>query len=116
MSRPLDRTRPLWELYLVEGLSDGRVAVITKTHPALVDGLGAVDIAQVLLDRSPDAPAPEVKPWRPRRLPTGVELLGAALSEYVQRPSAAVESLGGAVTDPRATVARLGSAASGFVR
>jgi diacylglycerol O-acyltransferase len=115
-SRPLDRRRPLWELYLVEGLSGGRIAVITKTHPALVDGLGAVDIAQVLLDPSPDAAAPEILPWRPRPLPSGGELLRASLSEYVQRPSAAVESLGGAVTDVRATMARLGGAASGFVR
>ena len=57
-SRPLDRTRPLWEAYLVEGLSDNRVAVVTKTHPALVDGLSAIDIGQVLLDVDPDAPAP----------------------------------------------------------
>ncbi|WP_409332178.1 WS/DGAT/MGAT family O-acyltransferase [Trujillonella humicola] len=115
-SRPLDHRRPLWELYLVEGLGDGRVAVITKTHPALVDGLGAVDIAQVLLDPSPDAPVPEAEPWRPRPLPGGVELLRDALGEYVQRPSAAVETLGAAVTDVRATLARLGGAASGFVR
>jgi WS/DGAT/MGAT family acyltransferase len=115
-ARPLDHRRPLWELYLVEGLSDGRVAVITKTHPALVDGLGAVDIAQVLLDPSPDATVPEAEPWRPSRLPSGVELLRTALTEYVQRPSAAVESLGAAVTDVRTTVARLGGAASGFVR
>ncbi|MGY1740744.1 MULTISPECIES: WS/DGAT/MGAT family O-acyltransferase [unclassified Blastococcus] len=115
-SRPLDPRRPLWELYLVEGLSEGRVAVITKTHPALVDGLGAVDIAQVLLDASPDAPVPETEPWRPRRLPSGTELLRTALAEYVQRPSAAVSTLGSAVTDARATVARLGGAASGLVR
>ena len=114
-ARPLDQRRPLWELYLVEGLADGRVAVITKTHPALVDGLGAVDIAQVLLDPSPDAPVPETEPWRPRRLPTGVELLRTALAEYVQRPSAAVETLTSAVTDVRSTMARLGGAASGFV-
>jgi WS/DGAT/MGAT family acyltransferase len=120
-SRPLDRRRPLWELYLVEGLADGRVAVITKTHPALVDGLGAVDIAQVLLDDSPETSAPTavVQPagaWHPRRLPSGAELLRTALAEYVQRPSAAVEGLGAAVTDVRATVARLGGAATGFVR
>src|SRR3712207_3673770 len=60
-SRPLDRSRPLWEAYLVEGLSDGRVAVVTKTHPALVDGLGAVDIGQVLLDPSPEAALPAVE-------------------------------------------------------
>ncbi len=115
-SRPLDLRRPLWELYLVEGLSDGRVAVLTKTHPALVDGLGAVDIAQVLLDPSPDATVPEAEPWRPRRLPSGAELLRTAVTEYVQRPSAVVETLASAVTDVRATMARVGGAASGFVR
>ncbi|SEO71568.1 WS/DGAT/MGAT family O-acyltransferase [Trujillonella endophytica] len=117
-ARRLDPRRPLWELYLVEGLADGRVAVITKTHPALVDGLGAVDIAQVLLDPSPtpELPAPDAEPWRPRRLPTGAELLRTAVTEYVQRPSAAVEGLAAAATDVRATLARVGGAASGFVR
>jgi WS/DGAT/MGAT family acyltransferase len=114
-ARPLDHRRPLWELYLVEGLSDGRVAVVTKTHPALVDGLGAVDIAQVLLDPSPDPPVPLAETWRPRRLPSGAELLRTAVTEYVQRPSVALESLTSAVTDVRATLARLGGAASGFV-
>ena len=81
-SRPLDRSRPLWEMYLVEGLSDGRVAVITKTHPALVDGLSAIDIGQVLLDVEPDAPAPEPAEWRPQRPPTGAQLVWEALEEY----------------------------------
>ncbi|MDQ1625054.1 MAG: diacylglycerol O-acyltransferase / wax synthase, partial [Actinomycetota bacterium] len=53
-SRQLDRDRPHWEMYLVEGLSKKRFAVITKTHHAMVDGLGAVDIAQVILDTSRD--------------------------------------------------------------
>ena len=53
MSRPLDRNRPLWEMYLVEGLSDDRFAVITKTHHAMVDGVSAVDIGQVILDIDP---------------------------------------------------------------
>src|SRR5215210_6260969 len=73
-SRPLDRRRPLWEAYLVEGLSDNRVAAVTKTHPALVDGLSAIDIGQVLLDGEPDAPAPEPLEWVPQRPPTGAEL------------------------------------------
>ena len=75
-SRPLDRTRPLWEMYLVDGLAKGRVAVITKTHPALVDGLSAIDIGQVLLDVEPDAPAPEPVEWRPERPPTGANWCG----------------------------------------
>ncbi|MDP3891702.1 wax ester/triacylglycerol synthase domain-containing protein, partial [Nocardioides sp.] len=49
MSRPLDRHRPLWELYLVEGLADGLVALISKSHQILVDGVETVDLGQVLL-------------------------------------------------------------------
>src|SRR5690349_9342314 len=74
-SQPLDRSRPLWEIYLVEGLSGSRVAVITKTHPALVDGLSAIDIGQVLLDPEPDAPVPATEDWRPRRAPAAAELV-----------------------------------------
>ena len=62
MSRPLDRDRPLWEMYLVEGLAKNRFAVITKTHQALVDGNSAIDIGQVILDVSAD---PAAEPARP---------------------------------------------------
>ena len=115
-SRPLDRKRPLWEVYLVEGLADGCVAVITKTHPALVDGLSAIDIGQVLLDVAPDAPAPEPAPWKPRRPPGGAELVLQALDEYRRRPSSAVETARAAITDVRSTAARLGGLAGGLLR
>jgi diacylglycerol O-acyltransferase len=115
-SRPLDRTRPLWEMYLVDGLAQGRVAVITKTHPALVDGLSAIDIGQVLLDVEPDAPAPEPAEWRPERPPTGTQLLWDALDEYARRPSAIVDTARAAVTDVRATAGRLTGVAGGLLR
>ncbi|TFV66327.1 UNVERIFIED_ORG: wax ester/triacylglycerol synthase family O-acyltransferase [Bacillus sp. AZ43] len=115
-SRPLDRRRPLWEAYLVEGLSDDRVAVVTKTHPALVDGLSALDIGQVLLDVDPDAPTPPAEEWRPQRPPTGAALVWDALDGYVRRPSAIVEAAFGAVTDARATAARVGGALGGLLR
>ena len=115
-SRPLDRTRPLWEMYLVDGLSRGRVAVVTKTHPALVDGLSAIDIGQVLLDVEPDAPAPEPVEWRPERPPTGTQLLWDALDEYARRPSAIVDTARAAVTDVRATAGRLTGVAGGLLR
>jgi diacylglycerol O-acyltransferase / wax synthase len=115
-ARPLDRSRPLWEVYLVEGLTEGRVAVITKTHPALVDGLGTVDIGQVLLDTSPEAELPAPEEWRPRRLPGALYLVAEAMEEYVQRPSAAVDAARHAVTDLRASGARLAGAATGAVR
>ena len=61
MSRPLDPTRPLWEVYLVEALQGGRFAILTKTHQSMVDGTAAVDIGQVILD--PDA-RPAADPGR----------------------------------------------------
>ncbi len=91
MSRPLDRSRPLWEMYLVEGLDDGCFAVITKSHQSLVDGLAAVDIAQVMLDSTPDASLGPPDVWQPRPEPSGAELLSAALTEAVARPAAAVD-------------------------
>jgi diacylglycerol O-acyltransferase / wax synthase len=115
-SRPLDRRRPLWEAYLVEGLSGDRVAVVTKTHPALVDGLSALDIGQVLLDVDPDAPTPPVEEWRPRRPPSGARLVWGALDEYARRPSRVVDTAWGAVIDVRSTAARLTGVAGGLLR
>jgi diacylglycerol O-acyltransferase / wax synthase len=116
MSRPLDRTRPLWEMYLVEGLTAGRIAVITKTHPALVDGLSAIDIGQVLLDVDPQCPAPGPDDWSPRRLPSGLELVRQALDEYVRRPSSVVDAARASVTDLRSTAGRVSAAAGGLLR
>jgi diacylglycerol O-acyltransferase / wax synthase len=107
MSRPLDRGRPLWELYLVEGLAGNRVAVVTKTHPALVDGLSAIDIGQVLLDVDPDAAPPPPDEWAPRRPPRTGTLVLQALEEYVRRPTAVLDAARHAVTDVRANVARV---------
>jgi WS/DGAT/MGAT family acyltransferase len=103
-------------MYLVEGLPHGRVAVVTKTHPALVDGLSAIDIGQVLLDVEPDAPTPEAGNWRPQRPPNGAQLVWQALDEYVRRPSAIVDTARGAVTDVRSTAARLTGVAGELLR
>jgi WS/DGAT/MGAT family acyltransferase len=115
-SRPLDRRRPLWEVYLVEGLTGGRVAVVTKTHPALVDGLGAVDIGQVLLDTTPDAPLPSADSWVPGRVPGPADLVLDALGEYVQRPTAVLETARSAIGDLRTTTTRVLGLAGGLAR
>ncbi len=115
LSRPLDRARPLWELYIVEGLESGRVAVVTKTHQALVDGVSAVDLAHLILDDDEDSRpvAPPEPP--PAREPSDMELLASTALRVARRPSrwlgavagsvAEVVSVGGRALDQSRTVA-----------
>src|SRR4051812_3447277 len=81
----LDRTKPLWELWFVEGLSGGRTALISKTHHALVDGISGVDLATVLFDLDPGPRRVDTgdagDAWQPRPEPTGAELAAASLRE-----------------------------------
>ncbi|WP_043656328.1 WS/DGAT/MGAT family O-acyltransferase [Nocardia thailandica] len=90
-SRPLDQGRPLWEMYLIEGLAGGRCAVFTKTHSALVDGDTALEIGHVILDtsRSPRELADDS--WSAPREPTDVELFAGALSHLAAQPREAYE-------------------------
>jgi diacylglycerol O-acyltransferase len=114
-ARPLDRNRPLWEMYLVEGLEGDRTAVVTKTHPALVDGLGAIDIGQVILDASPEGGEVPAEEWRPRRPPGQVALVWEAVEQYLQRPSAVIETARTAIGDVRATASRWAGVAGGLL-
>ncbi|ASU77664.1 wax ester/triacylglycerol synthase family O-acyltransferase [Actinopolyspora erythraea] len=115
MSKKLDTTRPLWEVYLVEGLSDERTAVITKTHQAMIDGIGAIDIGQLILETSPsERPVTREVPWRPRPEPGAVELAVNAVTEAVRRPGEVVENLRAATVDATATLRKLGGAATGL--
>jgi WS/DGAT/MGAT family acyltransferase len=100
-ARLLDRSRPLWEMYLVEGLSGGRIAVVTKTHHSMVDGVGAVDIAQVLLDASPEPRRTVEALWMPSPEPTNARLVAEALVGAVRRPAALADALRLSVRDAR---------------
>lgn len=115
MSRRLDRNRPLWEMYLVEGLSDGRFAIISKTHHAMVDGISAVDIGTVILDPTPIPRENPADTWQPAREPTWAELVAGAASDLVARPGAAVDTLRSGLTDLRATIGKIASAAGGLM-
>jgi len=80
LSPPLERSRPLWELTLVEGLEGDRFAIVYKTHHAMADGISAVDIGMLLFDVDPDAPPADGEvPWVPRRPPGNRVLLVEAL-------------------------------------
>ena len=106
-SRPLDRSRPLWEVYLVEGLARGRFAIVTKTHQAMVDGVHAVDIGQVILDDSPDVPELPADTWMPAKEPTDVELVVGAVADAVRSPGGALEAFQGSAKDVKATAGRV---------
>jgi WS/DGAT/MGAT family acyltransferase len=118
--RPMDRRRPLWEVYLVEGLEDGRFAIVTKSHQALVDGIHAIDIAHLIVDGEPDREELITDTWRPAREPTGLELVTSALVDAVRRPGELVENVRGGVEDAKAVGGRvfsaLGSLASTVAR
>src|SRR4051795_11601866 len=86
-AQQLDRDKPLWEIWLVDTMADGRFALICKTHHALVDGISGVDILTVLFDLEPDPPEPEPGPaWAPKPPPTGPEMLADAIAERVTGP------------------------------
>ena len=85
-SRPLDKSRPLWEMYLVEGLAKNRVAIYTKSHQALVNGMTALEIGHVIADRTQKAPAFGEDIWMPAREPSDRRLLLGAVGEWIARP------------------------------
>ncbi|WP_426241506.1 WS/DGAT/MGAT family O-acyltransferase [Nocardioides sp. LHG3406-4] len=93
ISRPLDRQRPLWEVYFFEGLDGGRVAVLSKSHQILVDGVSTVDLGQVLLDDSPDAKTLGQDEWQARSRPTRASLVSDAVAESVQDPITIVNTV-----------------------
>ncbi len=102
MSQPLARDRPLWESWLVEGLPDGRWAMINKVHHCMVDGIAGVGLLTALLDLDPDAVVAEPEPWEPTPAPSGAALVLDAwggLGRDLAGQLAAVPHL---VTDPAA--------------
>jgi diacylglycerol O-acyltransferase len=93
MSRRLDPDRPLWEIYFVEGLENGRVALLSKSHQILVDGISTVDLGQVLLDVDPDPRQLVHEGWLPHDEPTPTSLAVEALTETVRHPRVALNTL-----------------------
>lgn len=102
-AQPLDRDKPLWELFLVDGLEGDRFALLSKTHHALVDGISGVDIVTVLFDTQPEpaTPADPGTEWLPRPLPTQAQLLGEALVERATIPAEAARSMRAVFRAPR---------------
>jgi WS/DGAT/MGAT family acyltransferase len=115
LGRQLDRSRPLWEVYLVEGLADGRFAVVTKTHHAMVDGLASMDIGAVLLDLTPQPRETPPDVWRPAPEPSGLELAASAAGAALRRPWEALDTAGRVVADVRKAASDIGRTVEGVV-
>src|SRR6202035_2080653 len=81
----LDRRKPLWEIWMIEGLSQNRWALLSKVHHCMVDGVSATDLMTVMFDDS--RPSPPERPWQPAREPSGAELALRALLRQAWNPS-----------------------------
>jgi WS/DGAT/MGAT family acyltransferase len=114
-AQQLDRDKPLWELWLVEGLEGGRFALLSKTHHALVDGVSGIDIVSVLFDTSPEPAAPPDpgREWLPSPMPSRAQLLGEALLERATAPGEALRTVRRIFRAPRQVVTGALNAAAG---
>ncbi|MGZ4485520.1 MAG: wax ester/triacylglycerol synthase family O-acyltransferase, partial [Nocardioidaceae bacterium] len=107
LPRRLDRARPLWEMYLIEGLEGGRFAILSKSHQILVDGVHTIDLGQVILDVDPKPRETVHDRWRPAGEPTAPALVAEAVTDSLRDPRLALR----AVRDNAETLAR----SAGFV-
>ncbi len=115
-SQQLDRSKPLWEMWLVEGLEDDRFALITKTHHSLIDGIAGVDLATVLFDLSPDPPQipHSGRPWQPHTEPGATQLVTSGLVGAARTGVALLEGALEAAAHPDRAMARAREVAEGL--
>jgi diacylglycerol O-acyltransferase len=107
MSQQLDRSKPLWEIWLAEGLAHDGFALISKTHHCLIDGISGADIMSVLLDTGLDPPAIEAQPWHPAPEPSQEELIVDALAERLTSPAEVIRTIQTAAMDRHNVVNRV---------
>ncbi len=111
LARPLDRSRPLWEIWVIEGLEGGdQFALLNKVHHCMIDGAAGANISQILMSPSPNAAIDPPMAYMPRPEPTGTDLLLDALRDRVRRPVAALQALSEIVSTPERVSGALGEA------
>jgi len=100
MSQQLDRGKPLWEMWMVEGLSEGRWGLITKLHHCMVDGVSGTELMAVILDSERDPKLPPADDWHPERQPLGAELAVYALARRAVSPYEQLRAMRSAARSP----------------
>jgi len=114
-SRPLDRSKSLWEMYYIEGLEDDHVAVLSKVHHAMIDGVSGIDIATVLFDLGPEPREVDPEPYVPEVAPSPRELLISTLRQGLTHPvKSAIGNLALAVRAPEIVLRRAQEMVAGF--
>ncbi|HJR44552.1 MAG TPA: wax ester/triacylglycerol synthase family O-acyltransferase [Actinomycetota bacterium] len=114
-SAPLDRSKPLWEMYIIEGLEDDHVATLTKVHHSMMDGITGMQVAGILLDFDPEPRAVEPDDWHPEPEPSGLKLVASALLEQGSRfVRAAIEAPVAALRAPQTTLHEIVGVVSSF--
>jgi diacylglycerol O-acyltransferase len=113
-SQRLDRTKPLWELWLVQGLEGNRFALISKTHHSLVDGVSGVDLLTVLFDTTPTPASAEADGWEPSAEPSGLALIAEGAKGIAATPVNLARRALGAASRPRETAREVREAAEGL--
>ena len=113
MSQQLDRTKPLWEIWIVQGLEQGRWAMVAKTHHAMVDGVSGTELLAVIMDTSPQPGPPVPDDWHPSPLPSGGRLAAEAALELVVSPYEQLRAIRSATRVPRQALHQLGEVVQG---
>jgi WS/DGAT/MGAT family acyltransferase len=114
MSLPLDRSKPLWELWVVEGLEGNRFAIISKTHHCMVDGVGTAELMASSMETSPDSTPRQPRRWLPRPAPTPLDLLLGEIGRNARKGLAALNAARSASASPRGAARSLGEALEGL--
>jgi diacylglycerol O-acyltransferase len=114
MAQQLDRSKPLWEIWVVEGLDAGRWALLSKTHHALVDGVAGTDLLAVVMDATPQPTRAVADDWQPRPAPSGASLALGAATDLVRSPYEQLRAIRASTRVPRHALARAGEVARGL--
>jgi WS/DGAT/MGAT family acyltransferase len=114
MSQQLDRTKPLWEVWVVEGLERGQWAMVSKTHHCMVDGVSGTDLLSIVMDQTPGGSLPVADDWNPAPAPSRARLAVEAVAELARSPYEQMRGVRSATRVPRQAIAQVADIARGM--